>query len=118
MRVVIADDSYLMRERIRELITGNTNVEVAGETGNGLKALELIKQYKPDLAIIDIRMPGISGIDIINKIREMNINVKTCILTNYPSAQYRKKCIEAGVDYFLSKADGFDDLNAIIESIA
>jgi DNA-binding NarL/FixJ family response regulator len=118
MRVVIADDSYLMRERIRELITGNTNVEVVGESENGLSALEMIKLHRPDLAIIDIRMPGMSGIALLNKIREMNLKVKTCILTNYPSAQYRKKCIEAGVDYFLSKADGFDDLNAIIESIA
>lgn len=118
MKVVIADDSSLMRERIRELITGNTNVEVAGETGNGLKALELIRRYKPDLAIIDIRMPGMSGIAIINKIRELDINVKTCILTNYPREQYKKKCIEAGGDYFLSKADGFDGLASIINDLA
>jgi DNA-binding NarL/FixJ family response regulator len=114
MKVIIADDSRLMRERIREAISIFRGVEIVSETENGLKTLEEIKKHNPNLAIIDIRMPDMNGIEVLKKIRELKIKVKVCILTNYPYPQYKKKCLEAGADYFLSKAEDFEDIKIVI----
>jgi DNA-binding NarL/FixJ family response regulator len=117
MKIVIADDSDLMRERIRRKLSEVSKAELVGEAETGVNALELIKQHKPGLVILDIRMPDMDGIRVLKKIREMDLEVKTCILTNYPYSQYRKRCFDAGVDYFLSKTDDFDELSTIINSL-
>jgi Response regulator containing a CheY-like receiver domain and an HTH DNA-binding domain len=114
MKVIIADDSRLMRERIREAISIFSGVEIVSETENGLQTLEELKKHNPNLAIIDIRMPDMNGIEVLKKIRELKMKVKVCILTNYPYPQYRKRCFEAGADYFLSKTEDFEDIKIVI----
>ena len=114
MKIVIADDSTLLRDRIKSLLSSMKNVFVVGEAENGVDALQLIREKEPDLAILDIRMPEMNGIEVLKKIRESKMKVKVCILTNYPYPQYKKKCIEAGADYFLSKTEDFEDLNIVI----
>lgn len=114
MKVIIADDSRLMRERIREAISIFSGVEIVSETENGLQTLEELKKHNPNLAIIDIRMPEMNGIEVLKKIRELKMKVKVCILTNYPYPQYKKKCLEAGADYFLSKTEDFEDIKIVI----
>jgi DNA-binding NarL/FixJ family response regulator len=114
MKVVIADDSSLWRDRIKSSLYGNNNISVVGEAVNGIEALELIRKLHPDLAIIDIRMPEINGIQVLKKTRELKLNVKVCILTNYPYPQYRKRCLEAGADYFLSKTEDFENIKIVI----
>jgi DNA-binding NarL/FixJ family response regulator len=114
MKVIIADDSRLMRERIHEAISIFSGVEIVSETENGLQTLEEIKKHNPCLAIIDIRMPDMNGIEVLKKIRELKMKVKVCILTNYPYPQYKKRCIEAGADYFLSKTEDFEDIKIVI----
>ena len=114
MKVLIADDSRLMRERIREAISIFSGVEIVSETENGLQTLEELKKHNPNLAIIDIRMPDMNGIEVLKKIRELKMKVKVCIITNYPYPQYRKRCFEAGADYFLSKTEDFEDIKVVI----
>jgi len=114
MKVIIADDSRLMRERIREAISIFSGVEIVSETENGLQTLEELKKHNPNLAIIDIRMPDMNGIEVLKKIRELKMKVKVCILTNYPYPQYRKRCLEAGADYFISKTEDFEDIKIVI----
>jgi YesN/AraC family two-component response regulator len=92
MKIVIADDSIMFRERIVGLLKSINNVEIAGEADNGLEILKLIKEKKPDLAILDIRMPEMNGIEVLRKIRENGTKIKTCILTSYPYKQYRDRC--------------------------
>jgi DNA-binding NarL/FixJ family response regulator len=114
MKIVIADDSSLLRERIKSLLNDINDVFVVGEAENGLEALRLIREKEPDLAILDIRMPEMNGIEVLKKIRELKIKVKVCILTNYPYPQYKRKCFEAGSDYFLSKTEEFEDIKIVI----
>ena len=87
------------------------------EAKNGVKALQLVMEKEPDLAILDIRMPEMNGIEVLKKIRELKMKVKVCILTNYPYPQYKKKCLEAGADYFLSKTEDFEDINIVVTEI-
>ena len=117
MKIVIADDSSLMRDRIKSLLDSFKNITEVYEAENGVEALQLIMEKEPDLAILDIRMPGMNGIDVLKKIRELKMKVKVCILTNYPYPQYKKKCFEAGADYFLSKTEDFEKINVVINNM-
>jgi DNA-binding NarL/FixJ family response regulator len=114
MIIVIADDSFLWRERIKSLLIGINEVFVVSEAENGLEALQIIIEKKPDLAILDIRMSVMNGIEVLKKIRELKMKVMVCMLTSYTYPQYKKRCIEAGADYFLSKTEDFEDIKIII----
>jgi two-component system, NarL family, nitrate/nitrite response regulator NarL len=103
MNVVIVDDSSLFRERFRELLNHIRNIEVIGEAVNGLKGLQLIEETRPDIAFIDIRMPEMNGIELLRKIRKLGFDVKICIMTNYPSKQYKDRCLKEGADFFFDK---------------
>ena len=104
MKIILADDSSLLRDRIKKLIQEIKNVSLIGEAEDGIKALDLIKKLNPDLSIIDIRMPGLSGIDVLKKTRECGHHTKICILTNFPHKQYRERCFKEGADYFFDKS--------------
>jgi DNA-binding NarL/FixJ family response regulator len=118
MKVVIADDSVLLRDRIKILLNSSKHISMVYEAETGLEALQLIKDEKPDLVILDIRMPELNGIEVLKKIRELKMKTNICILTNYPYPQYKKKCLEAGADYFLSKTEEFEDIKIVITELA
>jgi DNA-binding NarL/FixJ family response regulator len=118
MKIVLADDSSLLRDRIKSLLNSINNVSVVGEAENGVEALQLIREKKPDLAILDIRMPEMNGIEVLKKIREMGLGTKVCILTNYPYKQYREKCISAGAEYFFDKNQSIDELKEVVSILA
>jgi Response regulator containing a CheY-like receiver domain and an HTH DNA-binding domain len=80
-------------------------------------ALKLIREKEPDLAILDIRMPEMNGIEVLKKIRELKMKVKVCILTNYPYPIYKRRCLEAGADYFLRKTEDFEEIHFVIADI-
>jgi DNA-binding NarL/FixJ family response regulator len=118
MKILIADDSALMRDRIRNVVSTICNVKIVGEVDNGADALRLFFEKEPDLVILDIRMPEINGIEVLKRIRKMKSETCVCILTNYPYKQYREKCIEEGVDFFLSKSENFEELGIIIHELS
>ena len=117
MKIVIADDSSLMRDRIKSLLNSLKNITEVYEAENGVDALQLIREKEPDLAILDIRMPKMNGIEVLKKIRELKMKVKVCILTNYSYQQYRKRCLEAGADYFLGKTEDFEKIEIIVSDM-
>ena len=114
MKVVIADDSSLLRDRIKSLLNSINDISMVYEAKNGVEALQLIMEKEPDLAIIDIRMPEMNGIEVLKQIRKLNMKTRVCILTSYPYPQYRKRCLEAGADYFLSKSEDFEEIEIVI----
>ncbi len=118
MKIVIADDSSLFRDRIKDLLKDLNNVEIVGEAVNGLEALKLIEDKKPDLAILDIRMPEMTGIEVLRKIREKGIVVKICILTSYPYKQYKERCLAEGADYFFDKNLDIKHISEVISTLA
>ncbi|RQW81046.1 MAG: response regulator [Geobacter sp.] len=118
MKIIIADDSSLWRDRIRSILIEINEVFVVGEAENGTEALQIIMEKKPDLAILDIRMSGMNGIEVLKKIRELRMKVKVCMLTNYTYPLYKKRCIESGADYFLSKTEDFEKISEIITEMS
>ena len=118
MRVIIADDSSLIRNRIKDLINNLNNVEMVGEAKSGLEALQLIWDKKPDLVILDIRMPEMNGIEALSKIREIGLRTKVCMLTNYSYKQYKERCLAEGADYFFDKNHDIQQMLDIISKLA
>jgi DNA-binding NarL/FixJ family response regulator len=91
---------------------GIEGVEIAGQAKNAHDAIEAIVKLKPDVAILDIRLPGKSGIEVLKDIRDKKLPIRVIMLTNYPYPQYRKKCEELGADYFFDKVA---DIEKIVE---
>jgi DNA-binding NarL/FixJ family response regulator len=89
-----------------------------GEAENGPEALHMIEETRPDLAIIDIRMPEMNGIELLKKVREPGPGPKICILTNYPYKQYRDRCLADGADYFFDKNQDVEELTRVITELS
>jgi DNA-binding NarL/FixJ family response regulator len=118
MKIVIADDSTLLRDRIKSLLNNINNISVVFEAGNGAEALQLIIEKEPDIVILDIRMPGVNGIEVLKKISELGLKPKICILTSYPYKQYREKCFAFGASYFFNKNQSMDELLDVVSTLA
>ncbi len=116
MKVIIADDSPMIRKRIRAIIYENSEKADVSEADNGLDALHMIWHDAPDLVILDIRMPLLSGIDVLTRIQEIGVHPEVCILTSYDFPQYREKCHALGAAYFLDKNMEFDRIQEIVRS--
>lgn len=101
MKVFIADDSAIVRERLSSMLFDLKGVEIIGFAVTAQNAAESIRELKPDAVILDIRMPGGSGIDVLSEIKKDAKAPVVIILTNYPYPQYREKCMHSGADFFL-----------------
>ncbi|MCF8356445.1 MAG: response regulator [Melioribacteraceae bacterium] len=117
MKILIADDSTMLRDRVKELILSLDFVDKIYEVDNSLEARKILNKNIVEVAIIDVRMPGGSGIELIQYLKEKKTPPKIIIFTNYPYQQYKEKALEKGADYFLSKSDEFDKLAAILKEI-
>jgi len=78
---------------------------IVAEAKNGLEAIELVKQYRPDVVLMDIVMPGMSGIEATRRIKEIAPQTKVIAITAYNSAEFPKQSIEAGADLFIKKEE-------------
>lgn len=104
LNVFIADDSAVVRDRLAELVAQVGGLRVVGQADDAPSAEDGILSTKPDVAIVDIRMPGGSGIDVVRRVRESAENQPTFIVhSNYAYEQFRKACADAGADFFFEK---------------
>lgn len=117
MRVLLADDSDLILERLKEVLSSLEEVEIVASFKNGNETLEGLKVFKPELAIIDIEMPGLNGLEVLNKIRKNNKSIKFIVLTLFASDYYRQMADLAGADYFFSKVDDFDKVPIAVKNV-
>lgn len=117
MRLFVADDSEIMRSRLISMITEFKEIEIVGQTQYAQKAIKCIRELKPDVIILDIRMPDGNGIEVLEEIRKNNVVSKVIIFTNYPYSQYRKRCMEAGADFFFYKVTEFEKLMEAIRQL-
>lgn len=117
MRVIIADDSVLILERLQQMLSQYKQVEIVGSLRNGKEALEALRMLKPDLAIVDNKMPGLTGLEVLTEIRKEDSIIKIIILTFYSSENYRQLAIKAGADYFFSKVDDFEKVSWVVKEM-
>jgi DNA-binding NarL/FixJ family response regulator len=117
MRIFIADDSAIVRERLIEMLSDLKGVEIIGQAGEGLEALNSIQKLKPDVVILDIQMPNGNGIDVLQKIKKKRRRPILIILTNYSDSAYRTKCMDAGADFFFDKSTEFDEVIKVLRCL-
>jgi two-component system invasion response regulator UvrY len=117
LTVHIVDDSDVMRERLAELVSDIAGIEVTGQSGNPFDALDRIKKEHPDIVILDIRLPGKSGIEVLKDIKREPQAPIVIMITNYPYRQYRHGSMAAGADYFFSKIDEFEMIGQALRRI-
>lgn len=118
MRLFIADDSKVLRERLVEILAELDGVDIVGQERDATKVLEAINRFEPDLIILDIRMPKGNGILILEAIKKKEKPPVVIMFTNYPYLQYRKRCMDAGADYFFYKSTEFEKMIDIIKEAA
>lgn len=104
--IVLVDDHSLVRDGIRALLESEADLEVIGEGADGLDAVKLVHEKKPDLLIIDIRMPNMTGIETVEKLSAENAAVKCIILSMHDSEEYILQSVAAGAKGYLLKDTG------------
>jgi len=117
MRVLLADDSVLILEWLQDTLGVNKQVEIVGSFKNGIDTLNALRTLKPDLAIVDFKMPGLNGLEVLKEIRKENKILKFIILTYYSLDNYRQVALNAGADYFFSKADDFEKVSLVVKEM-
>jgi len=117
VKVLIVDDSNIIRDRIAKMLSGIARVEIAGEASNSIEAIHMVNKLRPDVVTLDIRIPGESGIEVLKK-KKTHSSIIVLVLTNFPQEQYRNKCYQLGGDYFFSKSDEFEKVEEIVSILA
>lgn len=119
LKILLADDHTITREGTRRLIEAEEDLRVVGEAENGDEAVRLTRDLRPDLVVLDISMPGRSGIDAAAEIRRVAPRVKILILTGYGNhAQYARALGQLGVQGYLAKSVSSRELLQTIRAIA
>jgi DNA-binding NarL/FixJ family response regulator len=106
-----------LRERLAELIHDLDGVELVGEAGTAQTALSLVQRLNPDVVILDIRLPGGDGVNVLKAIRQQAAPPRVIMLTAFPYPQYRKRCLEAGADFFFDKATEFNCIAEVLSQL-
>jgi NarL family two-component system response regulator LiaR len=117
VKVLLAEDHIITRQGIKKLLEDETDIEVVGEAGDGEEAVNLVKEKRPDLVIMDIAMPKLNGIEATRKIKAMNPTIVVLILTAYDDDEYIFGLLDAGAAGYLLKTASGDDLIRAINSV-
>ena len=118
IRVLLVDDQTLVRQGICSLLQLTDNIKVVGQLDNGNQVLAGITQYQPDLLLLDIRMPGMSGLEVLHLLQEKNINLPTLILTTFDEHELVLKCLRLGAKGYLKKDTDLETLVMAIIQVA
>lgn len=110
VRAIIADDEPLVRAGIRAILDSDSDIDVVGEASDGREAVELVRATNPDVAVLDIRMPRMSGIEATSELRQLGVRAAVVILTTFGNDDNIAQAIGAGADGFLIKASAPRDL--------
>jgi len=117
IKVLIVDDHTLVRDGIRALLALVADVKVVGEAANGKEALEKVKKLAPDVVLMDLAMPIMSGLESTRRIRKKFPGTKVLALTQYEDREYIIPTIEAGARGFVSKTAAFVELASAIQAV-
>ncbi|MBT5707579.1 response regulator transcription factor [Verrucomicrobia bacterium] len=110
INIFIADDHPIFRCGLREAIEKTDRFKVLGEADHGDEALEAIEKLRPEIAVLDIDMPGLSGLDLAERILEKDLGVKVVILTSYKEESFFNRAMDIGVSGYVLKENAINDL--------
>ena len=117
IKVLIVDDHTLVREGIRALLALAADIEVVSEAANGREALEKVKELAPDVVLMDLAMPDMSGLEATRRIHKEFPKTKVLAVTQYDDSEYVIPLIEAGARGFVTKMVAFSELASAIQAV-
>jgi len=103
IRVLLADDHALVRAGIRGLLQGLRDVEVVGEAGDGHEALRLVEKLRPEVVLLDIGLPGLSGLEVAGRVTRLDASIRVVILSMHTSEEFVLRALRAGCAGYLLK---------------
>lgn len=118
IRVLIVDDHQVVREGVISMLSAARQIEVVGQAANAAEAIGKAKQLKPDVVLLDIRLPGKSGWDVCQGLSAVLPDVKVIMLTSYEDEDYLFKALRAGARGYLVKTAGYDEIVSAIVAVA
>jgi DNA-binding NarL/FixJ family response regulator len=117
IRVILADDHPAVRAGIRQFVERDPAIEVLAEADDGAQALELIRRHRPDVVMLDLQMPNISGLELISLVRTEHPDIALIVLTAYDDSPYIFAALRAGAKGYLLKTSGPDELARAIRCV-
>ncbi len=117
IKIILVDDHPMMRDGLRYAIQTQPDMKVVAEAGNGVAALDVVGQHKPDLILMDISMPGANGIDVSLQIRSLYPQIKIIILSGLADEGYVSQTIKAGLNGYMLKANAATELISAIRAV-
>jgi DNA-binding NarL/FixJ family response regulator len=118
LRIMVADDHDLMRRGIKGMLQTRAGWEVCGEAHTGREAVTMARELKPDIAVLDISMPELNGVDAAKRIRKESPNTEILILSMHYTDQLIRDILEAGIRGYIVKTDSDRDLMIAVETLA
>jgi DNA-binding NarL/FixJ family response regulator len=116
-RILLADDHALVRAGIRALLESLPGVEVVGETGDGLEAVEHVRRDPPDAILLDITLPAMNGLEAAARIAKLDVPTRVLMLSMHASPEYAARALAAGAAGYLNKDSAFEELATALEEI-
>ena len=113
-KIVIVDDHSIVREGLKQLLELDGDVEVIGEASDGVECLNLLKKIVPQVLLLDINMPNMNGLEVLERLKENNVDVKVVILTVHNEIEFLLKAVEMGIDGYLVKESDSAELKKAI----
>lgn len=115
-KAMIVDDHPFIRASVRMLLR-QEEFEIVAETDNGVDAMRLIREHEPDIAILDISIPRMDGLEIITRVKAANMNMKMLVLTSQVAGYFSLRCMRLGASGFVSKNDDLSELRKAVMAI-
>lgn len=117
VNILLADDHRMVREGLKQLLETDSEINVVAEAGDGYECLNLTNKTKPDIVLLDINMPNMDGIQVLNIMKQQKMLCKVTVLTIHNEIEYLVKALEIGCDGFILKDSDFDTLKKAIFSV-
>ena len=116
-KVMLVDDHALIREGIKQLLEFDGSIDVSEQASDGAECLEKLQHVQPDILLLDINMPNVNGIEVLEEIKKKNIPVKVLMLTVHSEAEYLVQAVDIGANGYILKDSGSEELKKAIQSV-
>ena len=118
IRVVLVDDQAMVRTGLRMVLAAESDIEVVGEAADGAAGVRVVTEQKPDVVLLDVRMPGVDGLEAARRILAADLPTRVVVLTTFDEDEYVAAALRAGVSGFLLKVAPPEDLVVAVRTVA
>lgn len=113
-RIVLADDNLSFRGTLKAILSLQADIEIVGEAATGREAIRQVGELRPDVLVLDIRMPDYDGLEVLRQLRQVDDQTRVVILSLWDNAEYRRTAIERGASAYVVKGAAFTQLLPVI----